>query len=42
VQTLIVLLKRKFIYSNNNVWKNPFGDGKAGKRIIEILRHEFD
>ncbi len=21
----------------NNSWKNPFGDGKTGKRIVEIL-----
>jgi len=25
-----------------NDWENRFGDGQAGKRIIEMLRHEFD
>jgi len=32
----------KLMLGEKNDWENPFGDGKAGKRIIEILRHEFD
>ncbi len=27
----------KTMLNRENSWKNPFGDGKAGKRIIEIL-----
>lgn len=29
-----IMLKRE------NNWKNPFGDGKAGKRIMEIIRED--
>jgi UDP-N-acetylglucosamine 2-epimerase (non-hydrolysing) len=32
----------KLMFSRNLNWENPFGDGKAGKRIIEILRHELE
>jgi len=32
----------KLMFSKNLNWENPFGDGKAGKRIIEIMRHELD
>ena len=32
----------KLMLGKKNDWENPFGDGQAGKRIIEILRHEFD
>jgi UDP-N-acetylglucosamine 2-epimerase (non-hydrolysing) len=32
----------KLMLSRKNDWENPFGDGQTGKRIIEILRHEFD
>ena len=32
----------KLMLGNKNDWENPFGDGQAGKRIIEILRQEFD
>jgi UDP-N-acetylglucosamine 2-epimerase (non-hydrolysing) len=31
----------KFMCSKSNYWENPFGDGKAGKRIIDILRREL-
>lgn len=27
----------KSILAKNNSWNNPFGDGKAGRRIVEIL-----
>jgi len=26
------------MYNNKKVWSNPFGDGKAGKRILKILK----
>jgi len=26
------------MYSKKNLWKNPFGNGKAGEKIIEILQ----
>ena len=32
----------KLMLGKKNDWENPFGDGKAGKRIIEILRREFE
>jgi UDP-N-acetylglucosamine 2-epimerase (non-hydrolysing) len=32
----------KLMFSKSIYWKNPFGDGRAGKRIIEILRRELD
>jgi UDP-N-acetylglucosamine 2-epimerase (non-hydrolysing) len=32
----------KLMLDKKNDWQNPFGDGQAGKRIIEILRHELD
>jgi len=31
------LTKNAALASLNNSWKNPFGDGKTGKRIVEIL-----
>jgi UDP-N-acetylglucosamine 2-epimerase (non-hydrolysing) len=32
----------KLMLAKKNDWENPFGDGQAGKKIIEILRREFD
>jgi UDP-N-acetylglucosamine 2-epimerase (non-hydrolysing) len=32
----------RVMLGKKNDWENPFGDGKAGKRIIEILKHELD
>jgi UDP-N-acetylglucosamine 2-epimerase (non-hydrolysing) len=32
----------KLMLGKKNDWENPFGDGNAGKRIIEILRRELD
>jgi hypothetical protein len=32
----------KLMLGKKNDWANPFGDGQAGKRIVEILRREFD
>jgi len=33
-----ILQSAKLMVSKEGSWVNPFGDGKAGKRIIEILR----
>ena len=27
----------RLIINRNNEWENPFGDGNAGKRIVEIV-----
>jgi len=32
-----ILSKTKEILNRENKWRNPFGDGKAGERIIKIL-----
>ena len=32
----------KFMLGKKNDWENRFGDGQAGKRIIEMLGHKFD
>jgi UDP-N-acetylglucosamine 2-epimerase (non-hydrolysing) len=32
-----ILESTKIMFAKNNDWENPFGDGKAGKRIVEIL-----
>jgi len=32
-----IVSKTKEILNRENNWKNPFGDGKAGKRIVGIL-----
>jgi len=32
-----IVKKVKLMLSHNNDWTNPFGDGKAGCRIVEIL-----
>ena len=36
-----VVKKADLMVNRDICWENPFGDGKAGKRIIEILREEF-
>ena len=33
-----ILSKTKEMLKRNNFWKNPFGDGNAGRRIVEILK----
>jgi UDP-N-acetylglucosamine 2-epimerase (non-hydrolysing) len=30
----------KFMLNRDKKWKNPFGDGKAGERIIKIVTGE--
>jgi UDP-N-acetylglucosamine 2-epimerase (non-hydrolysing) len=32
----------KLMLARSNNWENPFGDGKAGQRIIEIVRREVE
>ena len=31
----------RLMLGGSKSWKNPFGDGKAGKNIVKILRHNF-
>jgi len=31
----------KLMLSRSNSWKNPFGDGEAGRTIVKILRRKF-
>ena len=33
----MILSKTKEMINRENSWENPFGDGKAGRRIVEIL-----
>jgi UDP-N-acetylglucosamine 2-epimerase (non-hydrolysing) len=37
-----ILKKADHMLNGKNSWSNPFGDGKAGKRIIQILREKFE
>ena len=37
-----VLEKTKMMFNASSNWINPFGDGKAGQQIVEILRCKFD
>lgn len=32
----------KLMLGKKKDWENPFGNGKAGERIIEVLRRELD
>ena len=34
--------KAKIMIKNTKTWKNPFGDGKSGHRIVDILRCKFE
>jgi len=36
-----ILSKTKEILKRENKWRNPFGDGKAGERIIKILMDQI-
>jgi len=33
--------KTTFMLDNHNGWENPFGDGKAGGKIVQVLREKF-
>ena len=35
-----IVNKTELMLNRKNRWKNPFGDGKAGKRIVQILIRE--
>jgi len=37
-----ILNVTKTMIGRNNNWKKPFGDGKAGERIVEILNEYFN
>jgi hypothetical protein len=29
------------MYKSNKIWENPFGDGNAGKKIVDILEDKI-
>jgi UDP-N-acetylglucosamine 2-epimerase (non-hydrolysing) len=37
-----IVKKVKLMLGSDNSWKNPFGDGKAAFRIVDMLRSEFE
>lgn len=37
-----IVQKVKLMLTKRSGWKNPFGDGKAGRMIIRVLRRELD
>jgi UDP-N-acetylglucosamine 2-epimerase (non-hydrolysing) len=37
-----IIEKTKMMLNVSNGWKNPFGNGTASKKIVEIIRSEFD
>lgn len=37
-----ILEKTELMLNTKNRWKNPFGDGKAGKKIVQTLTKETD
>ena len=40
--TKISFKQQKLIIAKNKKWTNPFGDGKTGSRIINILREQLE
>jgi UDP-N-acetylglucosamine 2-epimerase (non-hydrolysing) len=38
---LEIVKKAGLMLKNNCRWENPFGDGKAGERIVRILREQL-
>lgn len=36
-----IIEKAGLMLDKDSHWKNPFGDGHAGEKIIRILRKEF-
>ena len=41
VEPDVILEKAKFMLNRKRDWPNPFGDGKAGSRIVRILIEKF-
>ena len=37
-----IVSKTKKMINRDNNWNNPFGDGKAGRRIVRILERECE
>ncbi|HEY4675127.1 MAG TPA: UDP-N-acetylglucosamine 2-epimerase (non-hydrolyzing) [Candidatus Bathyarchaeia archaeon] len=37
-----IVKKTKYMLSKDKRWENPFGDGKAGERIVKILKETID
>jgi len=31
----------KLVLGKKKDWENPFGDGKAGRRIVEVLKEKI-
>ncbi len=38
----VILERTKLMLNRSNDWKNPFGDGKAAARIVEVLRRKLE
>ena len=36
-----IVKKADFMLNRKNCWENPFGDGRAGERIVKILREKL-
>lgn len=37
-----IVKNAEFMLRRKNRWKNPFGDGKAGKKIVRIIREKME
>jgi UDP-N-acetylglucosamine 2-epimerase (non-hydrolysing) len=37
-----IIDRARLMLSKKSDWVNPFGDGKSGARIVEVLRNKFD
>ncbi len=38
----VIVEKTEIMLGRKRGWTNPFGDGRAGERIVQILRHHLD
>jgi len=38
----VIVERSELMLGKKKVWANPFGDGRAGERIVQILRNKFD
>ena len=42
ISSKIFLIRgKRVMLDRENDWKNPFGDGKAGEKIVEILEEKI-
>jgi UDP-N-acetylglucosamine 2-epimerase len=37
-----IVSKVALMLKKGNGWGNPFGDGEAGRRIIQVIREKYD